>query len=202
MNVMKVMNNKTFAHIATSTASSIAIATLLKSVGRPTFIYLDKNTKPETKKYSASKEFFYQLLCLGIYLSIIPLFKKGGYELAKKVFKGNTDVEKLFEEYKDPTIVTIKKGKKEVKKALNGGFEHFYYALHKAEDEGDVKLPMKKINGGVVAISNLGSVLGLAILAPQLSHLFLHPIMKAVGLDKKHDEHKEHEQHKLNVVSK
>lgn len=196
---MKIMNNKTFAHIAQSTASSIAIATLLKSVGRPTFIYLDKNTKPETKKYSASKEFFYQLLCLGIYLSIIPLFKKGGYKLAKDVvFKNDDAVQKEFSKYVNST--TIKKGKKQVEKTIKGGFDHFYHALHEAEDKGEVTLPMKKINGGVVAISNLGSVLGLAILAPQLSHLFLHPIMKATGLD--NHGHSEKNEPKLNVVSK
>ena len=39
---------------------------------------------------------------------------------------------------------------------------------------------------GVIEFGNIvGSVLGLAILAPEISHLIVHPTMKALGIDKK-----------------
>ena len=39
---------------------------------------------------------------------------------------------------------------------------------------------------GAVELSNLiGSVLGLAILAPQVSHAFIHPALKLLGLEDK-----------------
>lgn len=41
---------------------------------------------------------------------------------------------------------------------------------------------------GAIELSSLvGSVIGLTIIAPELSHLVLHPIMKAVGLEKKQE---------------
>ena len=41
--------------------------------------------------------------------------------------------------------------------------------------------------GGVEISSIAGSVLGLTVLAPELSHLILHPIMRFVGLEKPHN---------------
>ena len=39
---------------------------------------------------------------------------------------------------------------------------------------------------GAVELSNIiGSVLGLAIFAPQVSHAFIHPALKFLGLEKK-----------------
>ena len=39
---------------------------------------------------------------------------------------------------------------------------------------------------GVIEFGNIvGSVLGLAILAPEVSHIIVHPTMKALGIDKK-----------------
>ena len=37
--------------------------------------------------------------------------------------------------------------------------------------------------GGIEMSSIAGSVVGLTILAPELSHLILHPIMKFIGMD-------------------
>ena len=41
--------------------------------------------------------------------------------------------------------------------------------------------------GAIELSSIIGSVIGLTILAPELSHLILHPIMKALGMEKKPD---------------
>lgn len=47
------------------------------------------------------------------------------------------------------------------------------------------------LNGGLEAGSLLGSIIGLTIAAPILSHKILHPVMKAMGLSK--EEHKKDE---------
>ena len=44
--------------------------------------------------------------------------------------------------------------------------------------------------GAIELSSIIGSVIGLTLLAPELSHLFLHPIMTAVGLDEKNKSEK------------
>ena len=37
---------------------------------------------------------------------------------------------------------------------------------------------------GAIEFGNIvGSVLGLAIFAPQVSHLIVHPVLKAIGMD-------------------
>ena len=51
--------------------------------------------------------------------------------------------------------------------------------------------------GAIEFSSLIGSVIGLTILAPELSHLVLHPIMKALGMEKKPDAKSTEEQQKL-----
>ena len=42
---------------------------------------------------------------------------------------------------------------------------------------------------GAVELSNIvGSVLGLAVLAPQVSHAFIHPALRFLGLEKTHNQ--------------
>ena len=41
-----------------------------------------------------------------------------------------------------------------------------------------------KIKGSIELGSLIGSVLGLAILAPQVSHAFIHPALRMLGLEK------------------
>ena len=43
-----------------------------------------------SKRYAATKEFFYQAICLGVYLAVIPpVFKAGSFKLGKKIFAKN-----------------------------------------------------------------------------------------------------------------
>ena len=51
--------------------------------------------------------------------------------------------------------------------------------------------------GAIEFSSLIGSVIGLTILAPELSHLVLHPIMKALGMEKKPDAKSTEEPQKL-----
>lgn len=94
--VGKVLSNNRFNKVATGATSAVLIMTGMKAVARPIFIYTDKNSDPETKKYTATKEFLYQLLCLGLTLAVLPLFKKGGVKLAEKSIKNgmNEDLKK------------------------------------------------------------------------------------------------------------
>ena len=49
-----------------STVTQVTTETCLKAVGRPSFILMDKQIDPQTKKFSATKEFLYQATCLAI----------------------------------------------------------------------------------------------------------------------------------------
>lgn len=179
---MRLLNSPKFASIAQNTMAAVAIETGLKACGRPTFICLDKNTNSETKKYSATKELLYQSLCLLIYLTIIPLFKQGGYSVAKRIFKDDAPVQKVFEDFKTP--IKTAKGK------TVEGFKRFMYEFGEAKKTDSATSAMKKIKGGVEATSIVGSVIGLTMIAPQVSNLIIHPIMNALGFQKKEPETK------------
>lgn len=145
MNISKALENKTLTTLATGVAGTVYVTTAIKAIGRPAFIMSDKKSDPETKKYTATKEFLYQVLCLGLTVAMIPFFKKGGGKIAENILKKDNKIERT-EELK--------------KNILEGGAKM-----------GDL----------------VGSILGLTILAPLISHEILHPIMKAIGMDKKHD---------------
>lgn len=156
-----LMNEKAykFGKVA---AGAIYATTALKAIGRPAFIYADKNSDKETKKYTAAKEFLYQILCLGITIGILPLFKMGGFKLAQKNLKNIKEFSNI-------------KGVK--------SFEQEFKNIDKYSDS--LKEKLKLTNGGVELGSFVGSVLGLTIIAPLISHKILHPVMHAIGFDKK-----------------
>ena len=89
--ISSAFSNSTFYNLTQNTAARVSIETTLKSIGRPGFILIDKDIDSETKKYAATKEFFYQVICLGVYLALIPpIFKAGSYKLGKKFSERNT----------------------------------------------------------------------------------------------------------------
>jgi hypothetical protein len=191
-----ILNNEKFGKIAETTATAVAIETVLKSIGRPAFIYMDKDTNAETKKYSATKEFLYQALCLGIYLSIIPQFKKGGFAVAKKIFADDDVIRHICEKGKTYCETSSgRKGLDKIKteyKILSKNYKEFMNDYHHKQDNCiEISQSEKNVKGSVEAVSIIGSILGLTILAPQISHVILHPIMNAIGMGKKHDRHAE-----------
>ena len=85
--ISSTLANSTFYNLTQNTAARVSIETTLKSIGRPGFILIDNDIDDETKKYAATKEFFYQTICLAVYLAVIPpIFKAGSYKLGKKFF--------------------------------------------------------------------------------------------------------------------
>lgn len=193
--IRTIASNSTLANIAQNTSASVGIETTLKSIGRPGFILIDKDIDPDTKQYAAAKEFLYQATCLLIYLfAIVPIFKNGGFKLAKNtIFKNKNGFEhfnsvKEYTHYRkladNPSITnrlaTLNKelaDKTPVKDKYN---QTLLNELKKQDPEkfADVK--------GAIELSNLiGSVLGLAIIAPQASHAFIHPALRFLGLESK-----------------
>lgn len=145
MNISKALENKNLTNLATGIAGTVYVTTGLKAVGRPAFIYADKKSDHETKKYTAAKEFLYQVLCLLLTVAMLPGFKAGGKKLAENLIKKQSSLGKF-----------------------NGNKKNI-------------------INGGEQVGNFVGSILGLTIIAPLISHEILHPIMKALGMEKKHE---------------
>lgn len=193
--IRNLASNSTLANIAQNTSASVGIETTLKSIGRPGFILIDKDIDSDTKQYAAAKEFLYQATCLLIYMAaIVPIFKHGGFKIAKeKIFKNKNG----FEHFKDVNeylkyrkladnpsvnnrIVTLEKELHDTTRVKDKYNATLIEELHKEKPEkfADVK--------GAIEFSNLiGSVLGLAIVAPQLSHAVIHPALKLLGLESK-----------------
>ena len=186
--ITSVLSNPALTRIAQSTSSSVSIETGLKAVGRPSFILADGKIEPQTKRYAAMKEFLYQATCLATYmLLIIPVFKNGAFKIAKKYMKGAPE----FQEFKNakeylnykkfaamPKVNRLKaldeaKNKTKLSDKL---LEH----LRTEEDAQQYDIIKGSIEAGNIA----GSVIGLAIFAPQVSHLIVHPVLKAIGMEK------------------
>lgn len=194
--VKSILTSSNLANIAQNTTQSVAIETTLKSIGRPGFILIDKDIDSDTKQYAAAKEFLYQATCLAVYMAlIVPIFKKGGFRLAKeKIYKNTQGFEhfknvKEYMHYKkladNPSINNrLKTLDKElivdgikVKDKYN---DTLIAELHKEKPE-----TFKDVKGAIELSNIIGSVLGLAILAPQVSHAFIHPALRFIGLEEK-----------------
>ena len=196
--ISSLITSSQLANIAQNTTQSVAVETTLKSIGRPGFSLIDKDIDADTKQYAAAKEFLYQATCLAVYMAlIVPIFKKGGFKLAKNVIFKNTQG---FEHFKD-----VKEYMHYRKLADNPSVKNRISTLNKEIlSEGEGKLVKEKYDEtlltelekkspdkfdyvkGAVELSNIiGSVLGLAILAPQVSHAFIHPALRFLGLEDK-----------------
>ena len=200
----KIITNPALTTISHNTATSVTAETMLKSIGRPGFILIDKDIDPDTKQYAAAKEFLYQTTCLVVYaLLVVPVFKKGSFKLAKRLFKNETDFQhfnnsKHYAQYLKLTETTKHNRLQSLEKEIKGSHcvdlngverrrfvkdEYNETLLNELKKDKPNVFPMVK---GAVELGNIaGSVFGLAILAPQVSHAFIHPALRLLGLEKK-----------------
>ena len=197
VNFSNFITSNALSNIAQSTTASVSIETGMKAIGRPSFILADKELEPRTKKYAATKEFLYQAICLGTYMAlVIPLFKNGSFKLAKnRIFKDEKgfqlfknaseflDYHKLSALPKEARVRTLNEAKYQDK------FTKEVQELLKSDTPEKFSL----VKGLIEVGNTLGSVLGLAVFAPEVSHLIIHPVMKLLGLEKKDSNPERHE---------
>lgn len=188
--IAAALSNSSFVNLTQNTTVSVGVETTLKSIGRPGFILIDNDIDPETKKYAATKEFFYQLICLGVYLAVIPpIFKSGSFKLGRKIF--GTEHPEFFKfknmneyleyhRYAKKPFTDRKASLRKIKSTEKFKHDGLREALTTEQSPETYDL----IKGSIEVGSFVGSILGLAVLAPQISHKLIHPIMKALHLEK------------------
>lgn len=194
--ITSALTNSGLTNLVQSTSSSVATETVLKAIGRPGFILIDNDISPDTKKYAAAKEFLYQATCLVIYMSlVVPVFKKGAFKYAKNhLFKNMPEAG--FDKFKDLKTYALyrklsEKSMEDRQHILNVNKlqDRFSPSIRTELLTKDDPEKFNKIKGSIEAGSLLGSVLGLAILAPQVSHAFIHPALRMLGLEKPAENH-------------
>ena len=211
MPVKRFMSNTKTAEFVENTIYAVSIETALKMVGRPTFIMMDKEAdSPEKKKYAAVKEMLYQALCLGLYLSLMKPVKQFFYNIISKGLSKNPDnkahidhfnrMQDNLHELEEENKLMIKSArdkfhKKELKKEAYDKIlklkESFETRVLKIEDSiHSPKYDLRLGKGAKELSAIIGSILMLTIVAPQVSHVLIHPIMNALGFEKKPDKAK------------
>lgn len=195
--VTAILTNPAFVNFAQNTKATTTVESLFKATGRPAFIMMDTSVNKDTRKYAATKEGLYQLLCLGIYLTMVPtIFKKYGFKISQKILKG----EKCLPPFKDADeylnylkLARMPKDKRQGHKLLSKISDTLKetpdapYTLKETLLKHEK--PPEYIEGkGAVEMSYLaGTVIGLAFIASEISNLILHPIMRGLGIEKKTD---------------
>lgn len=193
--IASIITNPSLMKFAQNTKACVTTESLFKAAGRPAFIMTDKNIDINTRKYAALKEGLYQLLCLGIYLTLVTVaFKKYGFKLAQKIMKK----EKVLPNFKNVNeyeayykLASMKKENRvnsplldKISDELKENNNDTFTLKQKLLNEDN---PPKYEHGkGAIELSSLaGSVIGLALIASEISNLIIHPIMKTVGFEKK-----------------
>lgn len=189
--ISKVITNPYLVNIAQSSDASVATKTTVNSVGRPGFILIDKNIDLETKKFAATKEFLYQATSLLVYMAlIVPIFKNGAFKIAKKyLYKGEQgfskfknakeylDYRKFAEKTKNDRIQSLGKDHS-VDKFKHDNLREALINEVTPEKYNNVK--------GAIEVGNIiGSIVGLSVLAPNVSQVLIRPVLKVLGLDRK-----------------
>ena len=200
--VAKFLTSPSLNNITSNTNSQVMMETTLKSIGRPGFILIDNDIDSDTKKYAAAKEFLYQATCLLVYAAlVVPVFKRGAFKIAQKVFNkseiGNFRSLKQYDRYLKLCDSSLNNRLKTLGKEIKGVYKtdadgnkvkklvrDDYDAIAVSELEKENPNRFTDLKGAIEFGNIVGSVFGLAILAPQFSHVFIHPALKFLGLEK------------------
>lgn len=200
--VAKFLTSPSLNNITSNTNSQVMMETTLKSIGRPGFILIDNDIDSDTKKYAAAKEFLYQATCLLVYAAlVVPVFKRGAFKIAQKVFNkseiGNFRSLKQYDRYLKLCDSSLNNRVKTLDKEIKGVYKtdengnkvkklvrDDYDAIAVSELEKENPNRFTDLKGAIEFGNIVGSVFGLAILAPQFSHAFIHPALKFLGLEK------------------
>ncbi len=174
--ISNFLTSSTLSSISQSTTASVSLETGMKAMGRPAFILIDNKIDQQTKRYAAMKEFLYQATCLATYMAIvIPIFKN----------------EKAFEQFgsanhylKYKKLASMSKTDRTATLAKDKYKNMFSENLQKELKEKDKPEQFHIVKGAIEFGNIVGSVLGLAIFAPQVSHLIVHPALKFFGFEK------------------
>ena len=177
--INSVLTNPSIYNITQTTQAQVAIETGLKAVGRPGFILLDNSIDKNTKKYSATKEFLYQLTCIGLSLGVvIPVFKKGSFSIARKLFKN----EPVFNAFKNSD--EFNKFYNNSKENRVGKLREIYAEKSQNCSDEELQRHIHLAKGMIETTSIAGSVLGLSMMAPLISRPFIRPILNKILPDK------------------
>lgn len=193
--VTNFLTSSTLSSVAQNTAAAVSIETGMKALGRPSFILIDNKIDPQTKRYAAMKEFLYQATCLATYMAIvIPVFKNGSFKLAKNTIFKNEEAFKKFNnasQYLNYRKLASMTKKDRAATLGKDKYEQMFNAELQKELKENDKPELYNIAKGTIELgSTIGSVLGLAIFAPQVSHLIVHPTLKLLGFEKKEEKQK------------
>lgn len=193
--VAGILLNPKFVNFANNTKYTVSTESLFKATGRPAAIMMDHNVDDKTRKYAATKEGLYQALCLGIYLTMIPLiFQRYGFKIAQRILKGDKDLPafKNAAEYLNyAKLAKMEKKDRQGHKLLSkisdtlksSEDDKLTLKEHLLKDDKPPEFPAAK---GAIELSNLtGTVIGLAWIASELSNYILHPLMRGLGFETK-----------------
>ena len=192
--VANILLNPRFVNYANNTKYTVSTESIFKATGRPAAIMMDNHVDKDTRKYAATKEGLYQALCLAIYLTMIPLvFQKYGFKIAQKILKNDSSLpafKNAVEYLNYAKLAKMDKKDRQGHKLLakisntlkSSPEDKLTLKEHLLSDDKPPEFPTAK---GAIELSNLvGTVIGLAWIASELSNYILHPIMCGLGFEK------------------